>query len=262
MMKRLIRILTFAVIFTALSATCYAADYHFDAPDAGLFGRPTSDDTIYVDASAPTNTDRSKNAALIPPAFGSPTSNLPNSGELLTPNLVHGGQATVTTVTSGTATPPSVSTGAATSSMGTATSSIATVFRPVTSDLYYSSGYVAILTIPAIGLNVNVYEGTDSAALLHGAGHFPETSIWGGNIAVAGHNRGVNNHFGRIHTLAIGDTISYTTKLGTATYEVFSVRKILATEVSVLNADSRDMITLITCVADQPAYRWCVQARR
>jgi len=144
--------------------------------------------------------------------------------------------------------------------MGTASSSNATVFRSVTSDLYYSSGYVAKLAIPAIGLNVNVYEGTDSAALLHGAGHFPETSIWGGNTAIAGHNRGVNNHFGRIHTLAIGDTISYTTKLGTATYEVFSVRKILATEVSVLNADSRDLITLITCVNDQPNYRWCVQA--
>jgi LPXTG-site transpeptidase (sortase) family protein len=253
MVKRLIRILTFAFIFAALSVSCYAADYHFDAPDAGLFGRPTSDDTVYVDAGEALNTDRSKNAALIPPAFGSPTSNLPNSGELLTPNLVQGGQASGTTISASTTTPPSVN-------MGTATSSIATIFRSVSSDLYYSGGYVAKLSISSIGLNVNVYEGTDSAALLHGAGHFPETSIWGGNICVAGHNRGVNNHFGRIHTLAIGDTISYTTKLGTATYEVFSVRKILATEVSVLNADSRDMITLITCVNDQPAYRWCVQA--
>ena len=48
--------------------------YHFDGPDAGLFGRPTSDDTIYVTMDKPVNTDRSKNAAYIPPAFGSPTS--------------------------------------------------------------------------------------------------------------------------------------------------------------------------------------------
>ena len=178
-MKQLFRALTLVLIFAALSASCYAADYHFDAPDAGLFGRPTSDDTIYVDASAPANTDRSKNAALIPPTFGSPTSNLPNSGELLTPNLVQGGQASGTTISASTTTPPSVN-------MGTATSSIATIFRSVSSDLYYSGGYVAKLSIPANGLNVNVYEGTDSAALLHGAGHFPETSIWGGNIAVAG----------------------------------------------------------------------------
>jgi len=255
MMKRLFQVLLFSLLFVALTAPCYATDYHFSGPSAGLFGRPTSDNTIYVDAGQQTNTDRSKNAALIPPAFGSPTSNLPNSGELLTPNLVQGGQAITMTAPSSTVTPPSVS-------MGTVTSSIATMFRPVTSDLYYSGGHVARLFIPAIGLNVNVYEGTGDAALLNGAGHFPETSIWGGNIAVAGHNRGVNNHFGRIHTLAIGDTISYTTKLGTATYEVFSVRKILATEVSVLHADSRDMITLITCVNDQPAYRWCVQAQR
>ena len=34
--------------------------------------------------------DRSKNAAYIPPAFGSPTSYTLNAGELLTPNLVSG----------------------------------------------------------------------------------------------------------------------------------------------------------------------------
>jgi len=254
-LKKLSMLCTIFILLICLIIPVHAnaSDYHFDAPDASLFGRATSDDTIYVDAGEPLNTDRSKNAALIPPAFGSPTSNLPNSGELLTPNLVQGGQATVTAVFSGTATPPSMD-------AGYTTSAIAAVFRPVTSDLYYSGGHVARLSIPAIALNVNVYEGTGDAALLNGAGHFPETSIWGGNICVAGHNRGVNNHFGRIHTLSIGDTISYTTKLGTATYEVFSVRKILATEVSVLHADSRDLITLITCVNDQPNYRWCVQA--
>ena len=45
----------------------------------------------------PANTDRSKNAAYIPPVFGSPTSYTLNAGELLTPNLV-GGSAAAGTV--------------------------------------------------------------------------------------------------------------------------------------------------------------------
>ena len=60
----------------------------------------------------------------------------------------------------------------------------------VTSDLYYSGGYLGTLKIPAIGLSAKVYEGTDSSTLAKGAGHFPGTSIWDGNVCVAGHNRG------------------------------------------------------------------------
>ena len=45
---------------------------------------------------------------------------------------------------------------------------------------YYSGGYLGTLKIPAIGLSVRVYEGTDSGTLAKGAGHFPGTSIWMG----------------------------------------------------------------------------------
>src|SRR5699024_2336507 len=116
------------------------------------------------------------------------------------------------------------------------------------------------LKIPAIGLSVRVYEGTDSKTLAKGAGHFEETSIWDGNVAFAAHNRGVNNHFGKIHTLELGDEITLTTKLGTRTYEVVSVSKVSETDRSVLAASTGNMITLYTCVMNQSAYRWCVQA--
>lgn len=59
-----------------------------EAPDDYLFARPTSDDTIYEQEDP--NVDRSKNVALIPPGFGTPTSYLPGSGAALTPNLVPG----------------------------------------------------------------------------------------------------------------------------------------------------------------------------
>ena len=136
-----------------------------------------------------------------------------------------------------------------------------TSFTDVTSDLYYSGGHLGTLKIPAIGLSVKIYEGTDSAALKKGAGHFVDTSIWDGNPCFAAHNRGVNNHFGRIHELENGDTIKLTTKLGTRTYEVVSVSKISETDTSGLAATRDNQITLFTCVRDQSAYRWCVVAK-
>ena len=98
-------------------------------------------------------------------------------------------------------------------------------------------------------------------SLAKGAGHFKSTSCWDGNIGLAGHNRGVANHFGQIHTLDDGDTITFTTKLGKRSYEVFYVGKILETDFSRLGRSSENMITLITCVRNQPELRWCVQAR-
>lgn len=65
-----------------------ALEYTMEAPDDYLFGRPTSDDTIYEWEDP--NVDRSKNTALIPPGFGTPTSYLPGSGDPLTPNLIPG----------------------------------------------------------------------------------------------------------------------------------------------------------------------------
>ena len=74
------------------------------------------------------------------------------------------------------------------------------------------------------------------------------------------HNRGVQDDFGDLHTLEPGDTVTWTTKLGTRTYEVVSVEKVLETDTSDTAATSDNRITLYTCVRDQRAYRWMVQA--
>lgn len=260
MRKRLSMLLAVCCLLTAFSMPASALEYNISAPDAGLFGTPTSDETIYVTTDEPVNTDRSKTAAVIPPTFGSPTSYTLNAGELLTPNLVRqNGTAANTSATGGvTIMPPSFTT--TTPTTGNMSYTTMTSYTEVTSDLYYSAGHLGTLRISDIGLTVKVYEGTDSAALKKGAGHFEDTSIWDGNVVVAGHNRGVNNHFGKIHTLDIGDEIEWTTKLGSRTYEVFSVAKVAVDDLSVLNSSRENIITLITCVMDQPNYRWCVQA--
>ena len=257
-MKKPALLLTICCLLASLSVPAYAADYNISAPDAGVFGRPTSDDTIYVTTDKPANTDRSKNAAYIPPAFGSLTSYTLNARELLTPNLVSGSTTGTVSGTGGvTVLPPSASG----STGGNTGSYTQTKYTAVTKDLYYSGGYLGTLKIPTLDLSVKVYQGTDADALRKGAGHFASTSIWEGNVAIAGHNRGVNNHFGKIHTLDVGDTIKLTTQLGTRNYEVYSVSKIGVDDISVLNDSTENIITLITCVMNQPDYRWCVQAR-
>ncbi|MEY8261155.1 sortase [Oscillospiraceae bacterium 50-60] len=80
-------------------------------------------------------------------------------------------------------------------------------------NLYYSDGSIGQLKIPSIGVNVKVYEAESLESLAKGAGHFKSTSCWDGNVGIAGHNRGVTNHFGKIHTLKAGDQITYTTQL-------------------------------------------------
>lgn len=239
-----------ACCFTAMAVVpAMALEYSFDAPGDPLYGRPTSDDTIYVTTDAPANVDRSKNAALIPPVFSSPTSYVLGSGELLTPNLIRDGQ--IYTGGGSTSLVPSLP--------GTDTSNM-TGYTTVTDALYYSGGHLATLSIPSIDLSVKVYEGTGDSSLAKGVGHFENTSIWDGNVCLAGHNRGVNTYFGQIHTLNPGNTIQLTTKLGTRTYQVKSVQKIASTQVSVLDATAQNQLTLITCVANEPSYRWCVTA--
>lgn len=278
-MKKFWKPLILAAALTALCvAPAHALEYSIDGAEDYLFGRPTSDDTIYEWENP--NVDRSKNTALIPPGFGTPTSYLPNSGEYLTPNLVpgalngglvnqvgsvgnpNGGTPTNATGSGYPAADTSVdSSGFPTVDTGVSgTGGQATAFTEVTSGLYYSNGSLGTLKIPSIGLTVGVYEGTGSAPLLKGAGHFEGTSIWNGNIAIAGHNRGVRNDFGKIHTLKTGDTITFTTALGTRTYAVTSVSKVSVNDTSGLSASTDNQITLYTCVENQPAYRWCVRA--
>ena len=80
--------LTAALTAVLAAVPAYALDYTVDAPEDYLFGRPTSVETVMEYGTD--NVDRSKNTALIPPAFGSPTSYLPDTGEPLTPNLTPG----------------------------------------------------------------------------------------------------------------------------------------------------------------------------
>lgn len=265
-MKKLFMLASMLCLTLCLSTSANALECTVQAPNGPEYANATSvEPVITSDRGEQANMDLSKNAALIPPAFGSPTSNLPGSGEPLTPNLtgavlsslgsaISGPSATVT-LPGATVMPSAPST-----STAPAEPVWATGYTDVTSDLYYKNGYLGTLKIPSLDVNVKVYQGTGTSVLAKGAGHFESTSIWDGNCCIAGHNRGANCYFGEIHTLGLGDKITLTTKLGTRTYAVTSVSKISEMDRSMLAPTVENCITLYTCVKNQSSYRWCVRA--
>jgi len=119
---------------------------------------------------------------------------------------------------------------------------------------------IGTLSIPRINLTVIAYDGDTFAAMERGIGHIASTSSWNSNIGLVGYNRGVNTHFGRLKELRVGDTLTYTTKLGTRTYQVVFAGQILATDWTYLQYTVDNRLTLITCVEDRPELRLAVQA--
>ena len=266
-MKKIITLCLSLCMTAALAAPAYALEYSIDAPDDYDFGRNTSIDVIHTaDGGAMRNEDVSKNAALIPPVFGSESMNALHTGEYLTPNLAPGGIPASGAVIGGSA--ATVVTPGSTSGVVTPGSTVnggsgyqpAVLFTDVTSELYYINGSLGKIEIPTLGLSVRIYQGTDSKTLAKGVGHFEDTSIWEGNVCLAAHNRGANSYFGQIHTLNIGDKITLTTKLGTRTYKVTDVSKVSETDRSGLADASENLLTLYTCVRNQRDQRWCVTA--
>lgn len=268
-----------------MGTSVFAADFYtVNPPSAGIFGTPTSVTTVVVgDNVNKAAVDLSKNSALIPPAFGSHTSNVRNTGEPLTPNLAspYVDSATGTTIVgsiTSTTTQPSVTVSTNTNpniitSNGNGIYIPGTMyedddyyyyeepaFTAVTSSMKYTGGHIGTLKIPELDLSVKIYDGTTNSVLAKGVGHFKDTSIWNGNVCLAAHNRGTNDYFGEIHELDYGDEIKLTTKKGTRTYKVYSIKKISVNDTSRLQSTADNIITLITCVKNQADdYRWCVQ---
>lgn len=255
-MKKFFTLALAVSMMASLAVNASAMEYSIDAPDDYDFGKDTSIEVIHTaDGGAMRNEDVSKNAALIPPAFGSESMNALNTGEYLTPNL-----APRTLPTAGAVISDSGDVVTPGSTVSGSSYQPSELFTEVTSDLYYRNGSLGKIEIPALGLSVGIYQGTDSKTLAKGVGHFEDTSIWEGNVCLAAHNRGANSYFGQIHTMNIGDKITLTTKLGTRTYQVMDVSKVSETDRSGLADSSENMLTLYTCVRNQRDQRWCVTA--
>lgn len=134
-------------------------------------------------------------------------------------------------------------------------------FTQLTDSFLLSNGAIGKISIPAIGVkNFYLWEGETNSSMNKGLGHFTSSSVWDGNVAAAGHNRGAKYVIGAIKDLDIGDKITYTTSQGTRTYAVQTVTTIRSDDWSYLGSTSDNRITLVTCVAGDSSRRWCVQA--
>lgn len=137
------------------------------------------------------------------------------------------------------------------------------IYRPsyTVADLTRSDGSIGTVSISRVGLNAKVYEGATDTSMSKGAGHYTGSGLVDGNIGLFGHNRGSNAYFAQLKNVKLGDIVTYQTSVGTKTYEVCFVGTIASTDFSYLNEMGENRITMITCIADQPSLRLCIQAK-
>jgi LPXTG-site transpeptidase (sortase) family protein len=117
------------------------------------------------------------------------------------------------------------------------------------------------IKIDKISLIANIEEGTTKEVLNKNIGHFEETNKEDGNIGLAAHNRGYEvNYFNKLKELQEGDEIEYTHNQYSKIYKVIKNIIIKDTEWEYLENTEENILTLITCVENEPNYRRCVQA--
>ncbi len=122
---------------------------------------------------------------------------------------------------------------------------------------------LAVLSIPKIGVEVPIFEGTDDVTLNRGAGRIVGTARPGepGNMGIAAHRDGF---FRKLKDLQLGDRIELSTINGTLAYAVADTMVVQPKDVSVLRARAQPSLTLVTCypfyfVGDAPQ-RYIVHA--
>lgn len=102
------------------------------------------------------------------------------------------------------------------------------------------------IEVPRLGMAVIVIEGSDQAVLRRAAGHVPATALPGerGNIAITGHR---DTFFRPLRNIRQGDLIRMTTPRSQFAYRVTSISVVGPDDVRILQAQTDEELTLITC---------------
>jgi sortase A len=105
------------------------------------------------------------------------------------------------------------------------------------------------LRIPRIGVSAVVVEGTATADLSKGPGHYPATPLPGepGTVGVAGHRTTYGAWFRHIDRLRPGDAVELTMPYGRFTYRVERTRIVVPTALWVTRRVAYDRIILSAC---------------
>jgi sortase A len=108
---------------------------------------------------------------------------------------------------------------------------------------------IARIRIPAIGVSDYVVEGTDTASLRKGPGHYPETPLPGepGTAAIAGHRTTYGAPFRDIDQLKRGDRIVLDMTDGRFIYRVTRTKIVDDSDLSVLDEVGYKQLILSAC---------------
>ncbi len=143
----------------------------------------------------------------------------------------------------------SCSTTSAPSSSTTTTLPTSGTQTPVPSTVPAEGQPIGILQIPKIAADNVVVEGTATADLHLGPGHYPGTPLPGqpGNAAIAGHRTTYGAPFYNLDELAPGDPIFVTTTQGRFCYNVTRVLVVSPSDLAVVAPSPTPELTLTTC---------------
>jgi sortase A len=129
--------------------------------------------------------------------------------------------------------------------------------RPLVEEAYFGPlalptpgpGNATRITIPAIGVDAPVVEGTGWEQLKKGVGHYLGTADPGqtGNMILSAHNDIFGEIFRDLDQLSTGDEIFVQTTTRSFTYVVRDTRIVEPTEVSVMDSTHEPTTTLISC---------------
>ena len=105
------------------------------------------------------------------------------------------------------------------------------------------------ITIPVIGVNQIVVEGTNTPDLRKGPGHYTGTPLPGqvGNVGIAGHRTTYGHPFYNLDSVKPGDPIVVTTLQGIFVYDAFRSFVISPNDSQVINNVPANWLTLTTC---------------
>ena len=108
------------------------------------------------------------------------------------------------------------------------------------------SGVLGLLTIPAVDLEVPLYDGASELHLNLGIARIEGTARPGvdGNLGIAGHRDG---YFRALKDIKFGDEILLTTMAGVLTYKVDELNIVDPSAIEVLDDRGQASITLVTC---------------
>lgn len=105
------------------------------------------------------------------------------------------------------------------------------------------------IEIPSIGAGYVVVEGTDTAALQRGPGHYPKTVLpgQGSTIGIAGHRTTYLAPFNRIDDIDLGDKIILKMPYGNFTYDVTNTKIVDPSQTEIVRDVGRERLVLTAC---------------